>query len=142
MASKNGLKETLAAMERVKQAAKKAAMERLIKGAQEVADTARQLAPDDPATDAPDLKSSIAVTLPGEATPPHSQPGGSTVAGENQVLVTAGNSDVRYPHHLEHGTVKMSARPYFFVAYRLHRDKIKRGVASAFGRAARKEWNK
>lgn len=138
----NGLKETLAAMERVKIAAKEAAMQRLIKGAQEVADTARQLAPDDPATDAPDLKSSIAVTLPGQTTPPHSQPGGSRTAGDSEVLVTAGNSDVRYPHHLEHGTVKMEAQPFFFPAYRLLRDKIMRGTAAAFGRAARQEWNK
>lgn len=138
MTSKNGLRQTLAAMERVKQVAKKAAMERLIKGAQEVADTQRQLVPVDTGA----LRDSITVTLPGETTPPHSQPGGSTVAGENQVLVTVGNSGVRYPHHPEHGTAKMAATPYFFVAYRLHRDKIKRGVASAFGRAARKEWNK
>lgn len=134
----NGLKKTLAAMERVKLAAKEAAMERLIKGAQEVADTARQLAP----VDEGDLRDSITVTLPGETTPPHSQPGGATVAGENQVLVTAGNSGVRYPHHPEHGTSKMAAQPYFFPAYRLHVDKIKRGVSAAYGRAARKEWNR
>ncbi len=134
----NGLKETLAAMERVKQAAKEAAIERLKQGAQQVADTAVMLAPEDDG----DLKASIAVTMPGQSTPPHSQPGGSRVAGENEVLVTAGNSDVRYPHHLEHGTSKMEAQPYFFPAYRLHRDKIARAVASAFGRAARKEWNK
>jgi HK97 gp10 family phage protein len=134
----NGLKETLAAMERVKRVAKEAAMQRLIKGAQEVADAARQLAPEDEG----DLKASIVVTEPGQTTPPHSQPGGSRAAGENEVLVTAGNSDVRYPHHVEHGTVKMEAQPYFFPAYRLLRDKVRRSTAAAFGRAARKEWNR
>lgn len=138
MASKssNGLASTLAAMERVRKAAKEAAMQRLIKGAQEVADAAAMLAPEDEGH----LKESIAVTLPGQSTPPHSQPGGSRIADENQVLVTAGNSEVRYPHHLEHGTVKMEAQPFFFPAYRLHRDQIKRGAANAFGRTARKEW--
>lgn len=134
----NGLKETLAAMERVKIAAKEAAMERLIKGAQEVAAIQRQLVP----VDEGDLRDSITVTEPGQTTPPHSQPGGSRTAGDNEVLVTAGNSDVRYPHHLEHGTVKREAQPFFFPAYRLLRDKIMRGTAAAFGRAARQEWNK
>lgn len=134
----NGLKETLAAMERVKQAAKEAAMERLIKGAEEVAAAAVRLAPEDEG----DLKASVAVTLPGQTTPSHSQPGGARVAGENEVLVTAGNSDVRYPHHVEHGTVKMEAKPFFFPAYRLLADKVKRQTAAAFGRAARKEWNR
>lgn len=134
----NGLKETLAAMDRVKQAAKEAAMERLIKGAEEVAELQRQLAPKDEG----DLADSIAVTLPGQSTPPHSQPGGSRVAGENEVLVTAGNSGVRYPHHVEHGTVKMEARPFFFTGYRLLADKVKRQTAAAFGRTAKREWNR
>lgn len=133
----NGLKETLAAMERVKLAAKEAAMQRLIKGAQEVAAIQKQLVP----VDEGDLRDSITVTEPGQTTPPHSQPGGSRTAGENEVLVTAGNSDVRYPHLVEHGTANTEAQPFFFTGYRLLRDKIMRGTASAFGRAARKEWN-
>lgn len=136
--SSNGLKETLAAMERVKQAAKEAAMQALVKGAHDVAAVQRQLVP----VDEGDLRDSVTVTLPGQTTPPHSQPGGSRTAGENEVLVTAGNSDVRYPHHVEHGTVKMEARPFFFPAYRLLRDKVRRSAASAFGRAARREWNR
>lgn len=73
----NGLAATLAAMERVKQAAKEAAMERMIKGAQEVADAQRQLVP----VDEGNLKASITVTMPGQSTPAHSQPGGSTRCG-------------------------------------------------------------
>lgn len=134
----NGLKETLAAMERVKIAAKEAAMQRLIKGAGDVAAAQRQLAPKDTG----DLADSIAVTLPGQSTPPYSQPGGNRVAGENQVIVTAGNAEVRYAHLVEHGTSKAEAHPFFFPAYRLYRDSVKRLTASAFGRAARKEWNR
>lgn len=134
----NGLAATLAAMERVKQAAKEAAMERMIKGAQEVADAQRQLVP----VDEGHLRDSITVTMPGQSTPAHSQPGGSTVAGENQVIVTAGNSDARYPHIIEHGSSRHEAQPFFFPAYRLFRDKVKRGTSSAFTRTAKKEWNR
>lgn len=134
----NGLRETLAAMERVKLAAKEAAMKRLIKGANDVADLQRKLAPKDTGA----LAESITVTLPGQSTPPFSQPGGSRVAGEGQVIVTAGNEDVRYPHLVEHGTSKANAQPFFFTGYRLLRDQIKRGTASAFTRAAKKEWNR
>lgn len=134
----NGLKETLAAMERVKLAAKEAAMQRLIKGAHDVVALQKQLVP----VDEGDLRDSIIVTEPGQTTPPHSQPGGSRTAGDNEVLVTAGNSDVRYPHHIEHGTVKLEASPFFFTGYRLLADKVKRATASAFARAARQEWNK
>ncbi len=134
----NGLKETLAAMERVKQAAKEAAMKRLIKGAEEVAAAQKQLAPEDTGA----LADSIAVTMPGQSTPPYSQPGGQRVARDNEVIVTAGNSEVRYPHFLEHGTSKMEAEPYFFPPYRAMRTKIRRAVASDFGRTARKEWGR
>ena len=88
-----------------------------------------------------DLRDSITVTLPAQSTPPHAVTGGQRVAAENQVLVTAGNSDVRYPHHVEHGTVKMDAHPFFNVAYRLKERGIRRTVASTFGRVARKIWN-
>lgn len=134
----NGLKETLAAMERVKQAAKEAAMKQLVRGAHEVAAVQKQLAPKDTG----DLADSIAVTEPGQLTPPYSQPGGSTVAGENQVIVTAGNSDVRYPHLVEHGTSETEAQPFFFPGYRLLKGKVTRSTASAFGRTARREWSK
>lgn len=138
MTSKNGLKEVLARMEAVKVAGQDAAIAELIKGANQIADTARQLAPEDEG----DLKASIAVTGPGQTTPPHSQPGGSRTVGEHEVIVTAGNSDVRYPHHVEHGTVKMEAQPFFHVSGRLYRQKIMRATAAAFRRAAKREWNK
>lgn len=76
----------------------------LEKGAEEVAAAQRALAPDDPATGAPDLRTSIAVTPPGQATPAYSQPGGSRMASELEALVTAGNTDVRYAHLQEYGT--------------------------------------
>jgi HK97 gp10 family phage protein len=112
----------------------------LVQSAEELAGIMRQLAPDDPATDAPDLKSSIAVTAPGQSTPPYSQPGGSKVAGELEAVVTVGNSDVRYPHLLEYGTSKMEAQPFFWPAVRLLQKRIKNRTKRAVAKAVRDHW--
>ncbi|WP_035026601.1 HK97-gp10 family putative phage morphogenesis protein [Gemmobacter nectariphilus] len=134
-----GLSSFQRRMRAVPQAAREAIKPVLMKQAEAMADTMRSLAPDDPATDAPDLKSSIAVTGPGEATPPYSQPGGAMVVPENAVAITAGNTDVRYPHLQEHGTSKHAAQPFFWPAFRLHRKKalgaIKRGIGKAIREA-------
>lgn len=91
----------------------------------------RTLAPEDTG----DLRNSIQYTMPGDSTPPYSQPGGSTVAKENQVLVTVGNSEVRYPHLVEYGTADTTAQPFFWPAYRLGKkrivNRIKRAVSKA-----------
>lgn len=101
------------------------------KAAEGMADTMRQLAPEDTG----DLKASIAVTPAGQATPAYSQPGGSMVVPDNAVAITAGNTEVRYPHLVEYGTSKVPPHPFFWTAFRLHRKKaasaIKRAVAKA-----------
>ncbi len=139
MADDGGLSSFQRRMKAVPKAARAAVKPVLAKQADAMADTMRMLAPDDPATSAPDLKSSIAVTGPGEATPPYSQPGGSMLVPENATAVTAGNTDVRYPHLLEYGTTKMAAQPFFWPAFRLHRKKalaaIKRGIGKAIREA-------
>lgn len=103
----------------------------LQKSGNELADRMRSLAPEDEG----DLIASITVTPAGQATPPYSQPGGSTVVPENSVMVTVGNSDVRYPHLVEHGTEKAPAQPFFWVSYRLLKkriaNRIKRSIAKA-----------
>ncbi len=107
----------------------------VISGANLVAQTIRALAPDDPTTQAPDLRTSIAVTGPGQSTPPYSQPGGAAVVPVTGAAVTAGNGAVRYPHLLEYGTSKMAARPFFWPGFRLSKKKaaakIKRGISKA-----------
>ncbi len=126
-------------MRAIPEAAREAVKPVLMREAEKVAATMRQLAPDDPATEAPDLKSSIAVTGPGGMTPPYSQPGGAKVVEENAAAITAGNSDVRYPHLQEYGTSKHAAQPFFWPAFRLHRKKalaaIKRGIGKAIREA-------
>ena len=105
---------------------------------EELASTMKALAPEDTG----DLKESIAVTLPGQSTPPYSQPGGMRVAGETEVLVTAGNEDVRYSHLQEYGTSNHEAQPFFWPAVRLNQKRIKNRIKRAIAKAVRQNWNR
>lgn len=134
----NGLASVNAAYDRVLAAAKEAALAAILKDAQELAALQKHLAPKDTGA----LADSIAVTLPGQSTPPYSQPGGERVAGPNQVIVTAGNSDVRYPHHVEYGTSKMEAKQCFWIAFRSLRERFRRRDRGAVSRAVKKAWRK
>ncbi|WP_112311835.1 HK97-gp10 family putative phage morphogenesis protein [Pseudogemmobacter bohemicus] len=135
MANDGGLSSFQRRMRAIPKAARDAVKPVLEREAEKIADTMRALAPDDPATPAPDLKSSIVVTGPGQTTPPYSQPGGAAVVPENAVAITAGNGDVRYPHLQEYGTTRHPAQPFFWPAFRLGRKKavaaIKRGIGAA-----------
>lgn len=133
--SDGGLSSFQKRMRAIPQAAREAVKPVLVREAEKIADTMRALAPEDEG----DLKGSIAVTGPLEATPPYSQPGGSTVVPENVAAITAGNSDVRYPHLQEYGTTFHPAQPFFWPAFRLGRKKalaaIKRGIGTAIRKA-------
>ena len=137
--SDGGLGSFQKRMRAIPQAARAAVQPALVKSAEEIAALQRSMAPDDPKTSAPDLKSSIEVTGPGQTMPPYSQPGGSMVVPENQVAITVGNSDVRYPHLQEYGTTFHPAQPFFWPGYRLGRkralDRIKRAVGKAIREA-------
>lgn len=135
MADDGGLLKFQRRMSAIPQAAREAIKPALIKGGNEIAAIQRSLAPDDPATSAPDLKSSIAVTGPGETTPPYSQPGGSKTIPANMVAITVGNTDVRYPHLLEYGTTKMNAQPFFWPGFRLGRKKALARIKRSIGKA-------
>ncbi len=117
----------------IPKAVKTAVAPALIRAGVDLSVTMRTLAPEDTG----DLKKSIHVTAPGQATPPYSQPGGSTIAKENQVLVTAGNSDVRYAHLVEHGTADAPAQPFFWISYRLRKKKLASRIKSAIRRAVK-----
>lgn len=114
-------------------AVKKAVVPALVQSGNELVGTMRQLVP----VDTGDLQDSLAVTPPGNSTPPYSQPGGSRIAAENQVLVTAGNADVRYPHLVEYGTAHAFAQPYFWPAFRLKRKKLASRIKRAISKAVR-----
>lgn len=135
MADDGGLASFQSRMRAIPKAALDAVKPVLMREAQKMAGTMEMLAP----VDEGDLKGSIAVTGPGTATPPYSQPGGSMVVPENQVAITVGSSDVRYPHLQEFGTTFHAAQPFFWPAFRLHRKKataaIKRGIGAAIRKA-------
>jgi len=112
-------------------AAREAIKPVLVSQAEMVANTMRALAP----VDEGDLKGSIAVTGPGQSTPPYSQPGGSKIVPENAVAITVGGPDVRYPHLQEYGTTFHAAQPFFWPGFRMRRKAavaaIKRGIGKA-----------
>ena len=135
----NGLASTLAAFDRIARAPRKAMRPALVKAGHELADTMQLLA--QPSRDTGALMNSIEVTAPGESTPSYSQPGGSRVAGETEVIVTAGNEAVRYPHLVEYGTSEADAQPFFWPAFRLRRQQLLNQIARAAKKAAKDAWN-
>ncbi len=124
----------------------------LVKGAEEVAEMQRNLAPEDSGA----LKDSITVTPPGQATPAYSQPGGSRVANELEAIVTAGNEAVRYPHLIEYGHkggfvkgadqgargAEVPAQPFFWPGFRLTRKRAANRIKRAIGKAIKDNWGK
>lgn len=110
----------------------------LVKGAEEIAATQRQLAPEDTG----DLKDSITVTPPGGTTPPYSQPGGSRTAKDGEAIVTAGNAAVRYPHLVEYGTADAPAQPFFWSGFRLTRTRAQNRIKRSIRKAVRDGWDK
>lgn len=129
------LKRRLAAIPReVKQDVQKT----LVRNAETMAGTMRQLAPRDEGG----LVESITVTEAGKSTPAYSQPGGSMIVPDNAVAITVGNSDVRYPHLQEYGTKHHAAQPFFWPSVRMHKDRAARSIKSAVGRAVKKHWGR
>ncbi|MEW9838090.1 HK97-gp10 family putative phage morphogenesis protein [Mesorhizobium marinum] len=123
-------------IEAIPQAVREQVRPALMQSGEELAATMRRLAP----VDEGDLRDSITVTGPGQSTPAYSQPGGSQIAGELEVLVTAGNSDVRYPHLVEYGTAHAAAQPFFWPAFRLGRKKLAGRIKRAVSKAVRDHW--
>jgi HK97 gp10 family phage protein len=123
-------------MRAIPQAVKDAVKPALTQSAHELADDIERLAPEDTGR----LRNSIAVTPPGQATPPYSQPGGSRIAGPTETLITAGDAETRYPHLVEYGTRKTAPQPFFWPAVRLNRKRLQTKIKRAIGTAVRKNW--
>lgn len=137
--SSNGLAETMAAFDRMTRAPREAVLPALLKSGHELAAAQRALA--ETSRDTGALINSIEVTAPGQHTPPFSQPGGSRVADETEVLVTVGNEDVRYPHLVEYGTANAEAQPFFWPALRLLRKRLQNRINRAAKKAVKDSWN-
>lgn len=86
------------------------------------------------------LRDSIQFTAGGEPTPAYSAPGGQQIVDLNAVLITAGNTKVRYSHFVEYGTVRMAAEPYFWPGIRLLRQRTKAKLQAAFNQAVKEGW--
>lgn len=131
MAASNGLAKLQKRLAVIPKKVKAETKPALLKAANDMAATMKQLAPEDSG----DLKASIHVTGPLERTPPYSQPGGSKTVPENAAVITVGDTTVRYPHLVEYGTAAAEAQPFFWPAVRLHRKKataaIRRGIRKA-----------
>lgn len=120
-------------LEAIPAVVRKAVEPALMKSADEMADAMRRFAPRDTGA----LIDSITVSGPGQTTPAYSQPGGSQTVPENAVAITAGNSEVRYAHLVEYGTAKAHAQPFFWPAYRLLKNRAKRRIRRAVGKAVK-----
>jgi HK97 gp10 family phage protein len=123
-------------MEGVIQAAKSAVRPSMEKSANEIVALAKSLVPEDTGT----LRDSIGWTW-GDA-PAGSITLANAQSGNMTITIYAGNSDAFYARWVEFGTSAVEAHPYFYVAYRLNREKSKRRIKRAIGKAVRTEWDK
>lgn len=140
MSDDGGLRRFQARMRAIPKAVREAVQPALVKSADETADLMRRMAEGSRDTGA--LIESITVTGPGQTTPPYSQPGGSYTVRENEAVITAGNSEVRYPHLVEHGTTKAEAQPFFWPGFRLGRKRAAARIKRAMSKAIRDNWGK
>ena len=140
MSDDGGLRRFQARMRAIPKAVREAVQPALVKSADETADLMRRMAEGSRDTGA--LIESITVTGPGQTTPPYSQPGGSYTVRENEAVITAGNSEVRYPHLVEHGTTKAEAQPFFWPGWRLGRKRAAARIKRAMSKAIRDNWGK
>lgn len=90
------------------------------------------------------LIESIEVTPAGQSTPAYSQPGGSTIVPEGAAMITAGNTDVRYPHLIEYGHSGKGgqAQPFFWPAVRANKRKALNSMNRAIRKAIKADWGK
>jgi HK97 gp10 family phage protein len=127
-------------LEAIPKAVRDAVQPALKASGQQLTDAMKALA--EPSRDTGALIDSITFTTAGNSTPPYSEPGGSRVVPENTVLVTAGNTAVRYAHLVEYGTSHSKAEPFFWPAYRLLKKKLSGRIKRAASKAVRENWSK
>lgn len=140
MAKNKDLMRIFAKLDAIPEAIRQQIKPELVKGAEEIATYQRGLA--ELSRDTGALIDSITVTAPGERTPPYSQPGGSQTVPKGAVMITAGNSDVRYPHLVEYGTSLAEAQPFFWPGYKLGRQRAVNRINRAGRKIVRSVWNK
>lgn len=133
MADDGGIGRLTRRLDAIPTAARREMVKEALKQAEIMADFMRRAVP----VDTGDLRDSITVTPPNQRTPPFSQPGGAMHVPALTVAITAGSEEVRYPHLVEHGTVKTPAQPFFFATYRLYKKRAGAAIRRAAARAAK-----
>lgn len=126
-----GLSSFQRRMRAIPKEARKAVTPAVMASAYDISDIMEGMAPEVSG----DLVNSIAVTGPGQQTPPYSQPGGSMTVPENAAAITVGNTAVRYPHLQEYGTRHHAAQPFFWPGYRMGRKRALNKIKRAIGKA-------
>jgi hypothetical protein len=115
--------------------------------AQDIVSTQKTLAP----VDAGDLKASIKFTMGDEDPPKYAHFKSKARDGDPRLtaIITAGNSNVRYPSIVEFGTAPhlnggmfagtqhpgTAPNPFFWPGYRAHKKKVKARIARAVNKA-------
>lgn len=140
-----GLPETLAALREFPRATGRNTLRRaLLKAANPVAVAARSYAPDDPATSAPDLKSSIGIAT--QLTPRHRGARQSEVEVYVGPTRAVGRAVLNYASFQEFGTFNNPAHPYMRPAWDRTKDLVRailtRELAAEFEKAALRISNK
>jgi HK97 gp10 family phage protein len=120
LAKVEGLERLKARMARIPEATRAEMREALDRSADELIALQRQLAP----VDEGDLKQSI-----------RKEPGRT----ELTVDVVAGGRQAPHAVHVEQGTAKAAAHPFFFPGFRALKPKIKRRLSRVSGKAARRD---
>lgn len=136
MADDGGIGRIKQRLNAIPKAVRAAMVPELVKSGNDLAVTARILAPRDTGA----LQESLKVTPGGSSTPPYSTPGGRVTVPELAVAVTAGNKDVRYAHLVEYGTQEAPAQPFFWPAFRLLRKKTTGRIKRAASKAVKQNW--
>lgn len=129
-----GVAELSKRLKAIPEEARKASYAAAERAADRIAQDMRALVP----VDTGNLQRTIVVTKGGETPPSYSQWGSKRPLPENAVAVTAGDTFARYAHLIEFGTSRAKAQPFFLPAWRSNRNKARRSINAAIGRAIRK----
>lgn len=140
MANDGGLSRIQQRLNAIPKKIKEAAAAASAKAADDVAGDMKHLAL--ASKDSGALIDSITITGPDQNTPAYSQPGGAAIVPEGTYRITAGNSEVRYPHLIEYGTVQADAVPFFWPAVRSNKKKVLSTIRSAVKKAIKEQWGK
>lgn len=127
-----GLDRLKARFDAIPQAVREAAKTELERSAQEIVDAMKRFAPSETGA----LRNSIGWTW-GDAPAGSMTVGtvGGAEYGSLRITIYAGGGDAFYARFQEFGTVKMTAHPFFFPAWRAKKRKVKSRLSRAISKA-------